>query len=134
MYNYDLRKRLSNYHVLVVKTLHRKWNIPFCRTSFFIKYRMSLGTLRSTSHALHGERKILKKWREQPCLLLSRQLDLALLGQRSTSQWSYRRSRSKGTSNLNVQRLRISIGNLSTCTHTFPGRIHVLDLKCCPLE
>lgn len=53
--------------------------------SFFVKSRMSLAILRSTTHVLYGERKILEVRREQPAFFHD---NSALLGYWSTSRWS----------------------------------------------
>ena len=78
-------KEAKNILTRLAKTLHQKWNIPFCRTSFFVKSRMSLATLRSTTHALYGERKTLEARYEQPAFFHD---NSALLGYWSTSRWS----------------------------------------------
>ena len=54
----------------LAKTLSHKWNIPFCRTFFFIKSRMSLAMLRLTTHVLCGGQKILEVRRQYLRLIL----------------------------------------------------------------
>ena len=78
-------REARNLMTRLAKTLHQKWNIPFCRTSFFVKSRMSLAILRSTTHVLYGERKIMEVRREQPAFFHD---NSALLGCWSTSRWS----------------------------------------------
>ena len=80
-----LGREAKNILARLAKTLHHKWNIPFCRTSFFVKSRMSLAILRSTTHVLYGERKILEVRKEQPAFFHD---NSALLGYWSTSRWS----------------------------------------------
>ena len=78
-------REAKNIMTRLAKTLHCKWNIPFCRTSFFVKSRMSLAILRSTTHVLYGERKIMEVRRVQPAFFHD---NSALLGYWSTSRWS----------------------------------------------
>ena len=78
-------REARNLTTRLAKTLHQKWNIPFSRTSFFVKSRMSLAMLRSTTHVLCGERKIMEVRREQPAFFHD---NSALLGYWSTSRWS----------------------------------------------
>ena len=75
----------KNLLFLLAKTLHTNWNIPVNRTSFFVKSRVSMAILRSTSHVLYGERKTMEVRYEQPAFFHD---NSALLGYWSTSRWS----------------------------------------------
>ena len=78
-------KEATNILRLIAKTLEVKWDLPYSRTAFFVKSRMSIAILRSTTQILYGERKPMKVVHGQPAFFHD---NSALLGYWSTSRWS----------------------------------------------
>ena len=75
-------KEAKNILRLIAKTLKVKWDLPYCRTAFFVKSRMSIAILRSTTQIPCGERRPMKVVYEQPAFFHD---NSALLGYWSTS-------------------------------------------------